>query len=365
MPEYNSFDPFSVCFNILKMRYKDYDESLSSKRFLQINDKINVFINLETVFKHLSMINELEKKLILQRDFEILLTSNILNLVAHYKRFFVSNGLDTNIYIYHTDFESTTFKQCKYNEDYRTYYLVKYNDNPKFVYLTDHLKNSILPEVRTYCEFIPKVYYISSKNIEGSLVPYIISKEDEKRKNLIIGGEYFDTQYSFIPNFINHYIHKCPGYNSVSSSLPEYLKEITKKPEEELGNMIKIYNNYGMYCSLLSVLGDRSRSIDGLAGVGPKILEKSIESGINRKEIQLSTTNPNMIGKIFHDSEVEEEFINNYYCCSIIDMYNELTDSEKLSIFNQRRDRYDMNSLIALNKTRFCNYPLILEALSL
>jgi hypothetical protein len=47
MPEYNSFDPFSVCFNLMKIKYKDYDESLTSKNFLSPSDKVNVFINLE------------------------------------------------------------------------------------------------------------------------------------------------------------------------------------------------------------------------------------------------------------------------------------------------------------------------------
>ena len=58
-----AFDPFSVCFNILKLKYKDYDESLTNKNFLVPNDKINVFINLETAFKHLSMIMDLEKSI--------------------------------------------------------------------------------------------------------------------------------------------------------------------------------------------------------------------------------------------------------------------------------------------------------------
>ena len=78
MNDYNSYDPFSVCFNIMKLKYKDYDESLSSKNFLNPNDKINVFINLETVFKHISMIMDLEKKVIVQTDFDELIISNIL-----------------------------------------------------------------------------------------------------------------------------------------------------------------------------------------------------------------------------------------------------------------------------------------------
>ena len=129
--------------------------------------------------------------------------------------------------------------------------------------------------------------------------------------------------------------------------------------------MIDIYKSYGMYCSLISVLGDRNRSIDGLSGVGPKNMQKYIESGICRNEIQLSTTNPEMISNIFHDDGMKEEFINNYYCTSLIAMYKELSSTEKMSVLNQKRDRYDMNSLVSLNNTRFYNYPLILESLSL
>lgn len=365
MSDHNQYDPFSVCFNILKMKYKDYDESISSKDFVQKYDKVNVFINLETVFKHLSMIQDLEKKIVLQRDYQEILVSNILNLAAHYKRFFISNFLYTKVYLYHTDLESDDFHQYKYNEDYRTYYMLKYNENPKFIKLTEALKSSILPEVKTYCEFIPNVYYISSHNIEGSLVPYIISKTDEERKNFIIGGEFYDTQYSTLPNFVNHRIHKTPGKIVVSSSIKEYLKDSLKKSDEDTDRLYKVFNNHSSYCSLMSVLGDRMRSIDGISGVGPITLYNLINEGIYKKEIQLDTTNPSMIGNIFHDDEMKEEFVNNYYCTSILSMYDELTAVDKISVLNQIRDRNDMNSLINLNKTRFCNHPLILESLSL
>ena len=61
---YNIGDPFSVWFNIMKIKYTQYDEYLTNARFLERGDKINVFINLETIFKYLSMVNDLEKKLI-------------------------------------------------------------------------------------------------------------------------------------------------------------------------------------------------------------------------------------------------------------------------------------------------------------
>ena len=358
-------DPFSVCFNIMKIRYKDYDESLSSLNILQEHDGVNVFINMETIFKHLSMVQDLEKKLILRRDFTTILISNILNLAAHYKRFFVNNGFDTRVYLYHTDFHSTEFQQFKYNEEFRSYYLMKYNDNPKFVYLTDAFKQKILPDVKTYCEFIPRVYYLSSLNVDGSLIPYIIGQEDTKRKNCIITGDFCDMQYSLLPNYICHFLHKGIGFNSVCNSVLSSLADIMKKRKEDVKPLSETFETYSMFCSLLSVLGDRYRSIAGLNGVGPRILQKYIKEGIEQKIIQPSTTNPSMIGSIFKDNEMAEEFVNNYYCLSVKDMYDELEYSEKISILNQRKDRYDLNTLISLNNTVFTNYPLILESLTL
>lgn len=359
----DAYEPFSVCFNILKLKYKDYDESITSKNFLYPNDKINVFINLETVFKHLSMIQDLEKKVIMQRDIDTLLISNTLNLIAHYKRFFVNNGLDTRIYIYHTDFKSEEFNQFKYNEDFRSYYLVKFNSNPKFVLLTDHLVGQVLPDVKTYCEFIPNVYYISAKNIEGSLVPYIIAKDDPTRKNLILGGELYDTQYTFLPNFLNHYIHRSFNVNTICSDSMDYLKDITKKEESEISDLKNLFCKSNFYTSLISVLGDKARSIESLTGIGVRTLQKYIETGLAQNIIHTDTMNPEIIGDIFHDGEIKDEFINNFYCSSILSMYQELSEYEKNSILSQRVDRFDNNTLQLLNTTKFYNHPLILEGL--
>ena len=61
---------------------------------------------------------------------------------------------------------------------------------------------------------------------------------------------------------------------------------------------------------------------------------------------------------------MKTEFINNYYCSSIISGYDELMDSHKLGVLNQRKDRLDIDSLVKLNATRFNSYPLILEILT-
>ena len=363
MSEYNAYDPFSVCFNILKLRYSVYDEELTKLNFLNPHDRINLFRNMESVFNNLSMILDLEKKIVIQREFEEIMISNIINLIAHYKRFFVSNGLDTRVYIYNTDLKSKEFNQVKYNEDFRSYYLLKYNNNPKFVLLTDRLKANILPQVKTYCDFIPNVYYISSTNIEGSLIPYIISELDKNRKNLIIGSDFYETQYSLINNFINHHISSTIGQRNVFGDIKGCIKKILKKDEDYSDSYLDIFNNYGMYCTLLSVLGNKGRSIDSIIGYGLKTLYKSISSKIASSTITSASTNPVIISEIFDDEDDREEFINNFYCSSIIPMYKELTPAQISSVSNQITDRIDVNALQALNKTKFYNHPFILEGL--
>ena len=363
---FTPYDPFSVCFNLLKLRYRDYDESLTSKDFLTPDDKINVFINLESAYKYLSMILDLDKKLMVQKDFDEIVISNILNLASHYKRFFKGNGLDTKVYLYNTDLKSTEFSQYKYNEDFRSYYLTKFNSNPNFTRLTDHLTQRILPDVKTYCDFIPDVYYISAKNIEGSLVPYVFAKNDEVRKNLIIGSEIYDTQYSLIPRFVNHYIHRSYNTNAVYSDVNGYMKELTsnsKEKECDISQLSNIFNNNSIYCSLMSVLGDKPRSIDKIYGIGIKTFQKKLEEAMMQNIIGTNTTSPEVIGDIFKDGEIKEEFINNFYCSYIPSMYEDLTDAEKKSILSQQTDRIDINTLKALNDSKFYNHKIILEGL--
>ena len=105
----------------------------------------------------------------------------------------MGNQVDTRVYLYQTDFNSERYNQLKYNENYRSYFHCKYTQNPRFIYFTDALREKSLPLVKTCCEFIPRVYYISAKNIEGSVIPYVIQQDDktrnDHRKNFIIGDD--------------------------------------------------------------------------------------------------------------------------------------------------------------------------------
>ena len=266
-----------------------------------------------------------------------------------------------------TDFGSDHYNQLKYNENYRSYFHCKYTQNPRFIYFTDALREKSLPLVKTCCEFIPRVYYISAKNIEGSVIPYVIQQDDlkrnDRRKNFIIGDDFYETQYGMLPGFLNHYVKRFGVKRPlISCNNREILAELLRIPVQESEPIVKHFETYAMYTTMISCMGDKLRTIDSVAGVGIKTLLKYISRAESTNRIQENITNPNIISEIFPD-DFRQKYTDNFYCSSIPSIYEELTDAEKLSLTSQRKDGIDMQGLLQLNQSIFYHHPLTLEAL--
>lgn len=358
-----STNQFSVYFNMLKIRYNVYDESLTRADFLKPTDKVNVFINLETALKYLSMVKDLEKKLIINRNYADEFKVDIINIAAHYKEFFVGNGLDTKVFLYMTDLSSNMdeFKECKISEDFRSYYLMKYTQNPKFIMLGDSLKREILPDVKMLCDYIPNVYYISSKNIDGGLIPAIVAINYPDRKNLIVSGDLHDTQYSYENNFLDHLYARSWNSNILCCSTKDYLKTISRSKEID-PSFIELFGNPSFYRILLSCMGDKYRSIPGISGIKFVKMTKILYEAIRSEQITRDTTNPTILSELF-PSDVQEDLYNNLMVTDINNEISMLGEGDKKSITTQIIDQSDVNTLQQLNATRFLKNQLRLESL--
>lgn len=363
MPTNGYSNPFSVCFTTMKIRYADYDKSIENLNFVSQTDKINVFINFESVLNNLSMVKDIENKLLLERNFPIILESEAINLCAHYKRFFKGNGLDTKVYLYYTDLSSDNFLNFKYNDEYRSFYMNKYLNNPKFQLLGKKIVERIIPRVKKIMEFIPDVYFITGKDIEGSLIPFIIAKENSGCKNFIISTDKYDTQYQlFNDSFCMHYIKKSPMGSSIFCKFENYISDLFKENFEDCTD-IGLFKNESFYSMLLSSLGDKPRSIDPLKGIGCKTVLKSISSGIDSGLFTKNTSSFDMIVKSFPE-DLQERTINNLNCVNIEKQYADLSQQNIFDIKNQIIDRFDYNSLIELNRKDYIDYPLMLPELT-
>lgn len=359
---YSDYDSFSMCFSLLKIKYVEYDEYLTRLNKISPNDKVNVFINFETILKFLSTVKDIDKKVYSTNDFKEIMVSNMLNLCAHYRRFFRGNGLETRVFLYFTGLDSDRFNETDLYDDYRSYYLCKYLTNPRFALIGEELIDSIIPMVKTIANFIPGVYVVEGKNIEGSLIPMIIAKNDESWKNVIVTGDILEAMYMYEPNFITHIIRRSPLRSSVSGTIEEVVKNILRKQESE--PITNLYSNQSFYTLLLSVLGEKYRSIDGISGMGYGITTKLIQKGIDEHVITQNTTRVELLSKLFSEKQ-QEEFITNFRCLHLPSMYDTLAKTQKYSILSQLEDRVDNSSLLRLNGKEFYKHPLMLEELTM
>ena len=359
---YELNNSFSVCFNIMKIKYSMYDNSFGDLNMITPFDSINVFISMESVLHYLSNIYDLDKKIVSEKECPIILTSDLLNLAAHYKRFFRDAGLETRVFLYMTDLDSETFYENDINEDYRSYYLNKFNSNPRISPLTEYWKYNVLPDAMKIAEFIPNVYIINAKNIDSGVVPMIIA-EKYPGKNVMITSDIFDTQYSFFPGWAVHYIRKTPLYSNISWNLRGYLKEIFKRDADQTTE-VNLFANQSFYTLLLSVIGDKLRSIEPIRRIGSITLMKMIRSGIKDGLINYGTDSIELIKRIFPE-DMQDDIKDNFIQFSIRDKFQHLSDKDKFDVLNQIIDRFDNNSLLRLNGERFYNHQIMLSELTM
>lgn len=361
---YDLSDSFSIAFNIMKMKYIDYDTSLDGLDFLTPEDKVNVFINLESVLNLISTIKDVDKKVILEKNtLPQVLASNILNLGAHYKRFFRGNQLPTRVFLYLTDLKSTKFNEYEYNEDYRSYYINKYMSNPRFMDLSDILTRDTIPLVKKIIDFIPGVYFINATDIESSVVPMVIANSDKNYKNLIITGDVFETQYGYYDNFVTHFLRRTPVYNSTSCTIRQFLREAFKR--EMLDDEYELFLNRSFYITMLASLGEKYRSIDSIKGIGTGTVLRLLYKAVNVDNTLSANANTiDMIKKAFAN-EIEDELVTNFKLYDVELKEQELTESQRFSIMEQMVDRFDKDSLLQLNSTYFYEHQLMLQELTM
>lgn len=360
--EYGYRNPFTVCFTSMKLRYHDYDNTISELGILSSNDVVNVFISFESVLNNLSCIPDLDNKLILERNFPRILESEMINLCAHYKRFFRGNGLPVRIFLYCTDLGSESFSEFKYNEEYRSYYCNKYLRNPKFRLLGGKLMDEIIPRVCKIMEFIPGVYFLRGINMEGSLIPAIVSNIFPNDKNFIVTTDKFECQYMLRPNFCTHYIKKSKLGTSIQYTYDKFITDYLKD-DQDIEGVRRLYMNPSFFGLLHAVMGDKLRSVDSMKGIGTKTISNMIRYGLHNGVITQNTNSIELLKELFA-REQQESAVSNFNCISLMDKLRSVNEENMVDIRSQLVDRFDYNSLIRLNMTDYSEYPLMLEELT-
>ena len=163
---------------LMHLRYQILSDIIDNEHeFMKNTEKLNVFIDYESIMKSMSADTELMDYINNNADdtnkilkIILLIVSSVINMGGFYKKFFINNNIDVTVYITCTSLKSRDFN-VENNEFYKNYYLNKYNTNN--IYKTfGYIINEAMDKVKTICSFINNIHMIYTENIDNLYVIY-------------------------------------------------------------------------------------------------------------------------------------------------------------------------------------------------
>lgn len=333
-----------IIFNMYKVKYADMSKLLDGYP----NGSIQIFINLEPVLRRLyrADIESYLKANSKLRTYEFV--SNVLNLAAHYRKYFSSQGRDTEVVMYMPDWKNS----------YTNSLLIKgYRDNTDTMLFNEttvygkFLKESI-DLLDTIVMYIEGVYLIKTNVIEPSLIP-LLTKNHYKNQLLITTDRY---EYQYVNK---GYTILRPRKGSQSYVITQHNAIEVMKEEDKILSSETM--SPGFIPFALSFMGDTVRGIPKVKGVGLYRIMKLIEKAINEGIITENTTNLTLLENLVID-DIKEQVINSFTCTDLSLQARLVGKSVFFQIEEQKQDKFDNVSLKKLNQM-FLGSPIMLNEL--
>lgn len=284
---------------IYKLKFSYLDEILEDSEYN------NVYINIDSIIKTLYKLSKIIDD---KENYAITISSSIINIVAHYKLYFVKK------------------------KQFPKFYLFKSKDNTGALF--DNLID-VDNLLKIIFKYVPNVYYIRCSNDIDASIYHFIQNNDN---NIILSKSSLDLQL-VSPN----------------------TQLLWLKRDESL--LYNIYNLYDYYCEvensnipyqLFSILLSISGVKDVVSGVkkigkkrGCKLLESYIEMGA-------MSTHYDNIKDFISDAEISNSSINsilirNYEQLDTILKYSKFTSSDKKKLDNYIVDKFSFKDIKELN----------------
>jgi len=342
------FNLFKVRFNtLLDLMRKNSDINIRS------DDTVHIYINLEPIL--IKLCNpEVIQHITVSKNAKIEFIANVINLAAHYRLFFTKYKIDSKVFLYMPSFDSE-YKNTIYNKDYRMYFRYKFSEASGNLLLYKLIED-VIPFIHLITEYIQGVYFIESKNVENSLIPYMINEELEAdTKNIIVTGDLYDLQY------VNH---------DCSVIIPKGDKSFICTENNVMKYLASIYQCRGTYNLtsnfipfILSIIGSKYRNIYSIKGLGMKTVYKTLQKAVDEKMISSSIDNIHLLLNVIKQS-MRKDILQNYYCIDFAHQYKQLTKKDKYDIMTQLKDKFDNIALKQINDKYFIEYPIMLQEIT-
>ena len=349
------FDILSVqtMFKYEEMNRMLYNSSLKSRSI------VNVFINLEYMITNLqsSRFCDIDKELATKCDMRNIV-SDIFSIVSHYRNYFIYYDIYPRIYLYMTDPDSNDFIEKTYNPNFRNRYNRECQNELCQETLETFKKSFSI--IQTICKYIDDVSLIISKNIDSSLIPYIVSINNHGRyRNIIIDNDSVNDVYYSLPNTLRRIkvkrrLHKRYG---------EYNFQELLSYEYKISNFNLYLHNPLFVAAIISCINrENIRGIPNILGYGTAALTKDIIKGIDNGIITDRTQSIELFQECITE-KYRDGIINNMKQIDIPYRYHLLNPANINSIMSQVVNLYDVEGLKEISKSVFTDYQLDLYKL--
>ena len=343
-----------MILNSKKVKYVVLEKLV--KYLPQDTDELNIFINADSIFRSFYNPTVKEQLNAISSNDKYLLSSEFINIIAHYRHFFYSRySMPTNFFVYYSDQEAKYPKEL--SSAYKVDYYTKRDMNSyEFGNLNRAInKNMHLSSILS--EYLPNIYIINTKTLEPSVLPYsIISKNGELKglTNLIITNSKIDFQLVNLPST---YVLDLRGDDSVIISKDNLMERLLTKSRAKNSTSL----DSAFYTSILAVSGIKELNIDGIPGCGPIKTINKIEKAISTKLMtndEISAKFNITAGSVFKEHETLIK--RNYNMINLENLYKNISPKEKYNIIESLKNKSDNMSLIEINQKYYEDYPLML-----
>lgn len=168
-----------------------FPKNLEEKQFRNIN----IFIDVQSLLKQLYNPEVLESLSYTKQEDRIVIASEILNLIGHYRHYFASRHQMFTTFFLSYSSKQATVPVALYPE-YKKEYYEKRNDlnHPTFGALNKIVRYS-LQICKTFLNYVPNAYFLDTGGIDPSVIPTYIMKTFVKDEdyNLILTND--ETHY--------------------------------------------------------------------------------------------------------------------------------------------------------------------------
>jgi hypothetical protein len=355
-----------IVFNSYKMKYLALDELIGMQIKRNNIKTCNLFFNLDYINYRFRNVQSNARFQACGAAAFKQYASNVLNLVAHYKKWFVRHGLNTRCFIYYTN-ATGGFTSALIHRTYRQDFIVSQSLNNPDCYYVNLTINGGINILSKICDYIDEVYIINSKGEEPSVVPYLIAQKLPADWNYILTKDRLELQYVTYDKFSIIYPSKITGDRVINAS--NLWQTIGDKEHKSTPHLTEF--DPRLFIPAMAIAGDMERSVRKIRSIGWVTILETLEEIWCTNQDHSIITMLDELEKVLQtkNKATTEKYIktynNNILTFSMKSRYDVMSEVNKTMLLSQIKDIPDAETIneISNNPMILGNYPINVEAL--